>query len=82
MNKVKVLFFATLRDKAGKASADIELAEGSTVTALKQHLLQLFPALPQSSSTILVAVNNEYAFDEDVIPADAEIALFPPVSGG
>jgi molybdopterin converting factor small subunit len=32
--------------------------------------------------TILVSVNKEYAFDEAAIPQDAEVALFPPVSGG
>ena len=30
----------------------------------------------------LVAVNQNYAFDEDTIPENAEVALFPPVSGG
>jgi molybdopterin synthase catalytic subunit len=29
-----------------------------------------------------VAVNKEYSFDEDLIPRGAEVALFPPVSGG
>jgi molybdopterin synthase catalytic subunit len=27
-------------------------------------------------------VNKEFAFEQDVIPNEAEIALFPPVSGG
>lgn len=31
---------------------------------------------------LLVAINKEYAFDGEQIPANAEIALFPPVSGG
>jgi len=30
----------------------------------------------------LVAINKEYAFDQEEIPQGAEIALFPPVSGG
>jgi molybdopterin synthase catalytic subunit len=30
----------------------------------------------------LVSVNKEYGFDEDIIPDGAEVALFPPVSGG
>jgi len=30
----------------------------------------------------LVAVNKEYAPDEAAIPRNAEVALFPPVSGG
>ena len=30
----------------------------------------------------LASINHEYRFDESEIPADAEIAFFPPVSGG
>jgi molybdopterin synthase catalytic subunit len=30
----------------------------------------------------LVAVNREYAFDDDIIPEGAEVGIFPPVSGG
>ncbi len=30
----------------------------------------------------LISVNQEFAFDDDIIPENAEIALFPPVSGG
>lgn len=82
MIKIKLLFFATLKEKAGVAKADLELPDGSTVADLRQALLGKFPYLPQSSSTILVAVNGEYAFDGDPVPDGAEVALFPPVSGG
>jgi molybdopterin converting factor subunit 1 len=82
MNKVKVLFFATLKDKAGMSETELELASGATVADFKRTLLARFPSLPQAGSTMLVAVNQEYAFDADAIPAGAEIALFPPVSGG
>jgi molybdopterin converting factor small subunit len=30
----------------------------------------------------LISVNKEVAFDDEVIPSGAEVALFPPVSGG
>lgn len=82
MNKVKILFFATLKEKAGTAQAELELPVGTSVAALKKLLLELFPNLPNNSSSMLVAVNKEYAFDKEEIPAGAEIALFPPVSGG
>ncbi|MEX1143439.1 MAG: molybdopterin converting factor subunit 1 [Anaerolineales bacterium] len=82
MIKVSVLFFAILRDKAGTASSELDLPEGENVAGLKQALFARFPNLPQHSSSMLVAVNKEYAFDQDVIPNGAEIALFPPVSGG
>ncbi len=82
MNKVKILFFATLKEKAGTAQAEFELPEHISVAALKNLLFERFPNLPRSSSSMLVAVNKEYAFDKEEIPIGAEIALFPPVSGG
>ena len=82
MNKVNVLFFATLKDKVGVPAAELALPDRLTVAGLKQLLFERFPNLPQSSSAVLVAINKEYAFDLEEIPAGAEIALFPPVSGG
>jgi molybdopterin synthase catalytic subunit len=82
MNKVKILFFATLKDKAGSTQAELELPEHTSVALLKKILWERFPNLPSSSSAMLVAVNKEYAFDQEEIPIGAEIALFPPVSGG
>ena len=32
--------------------------------------------------TVVVAINREFAFDDALIPAGGEVALFPPVSGG
>jgi molybdopterin converting factor small subunit len=40
--KVKVKFFAALRDLAGLKEADIELPDGSTVTDLLQELTNRF----------------------------------------
>ena len=82
MNKVNVLFFATLKEKAGTASGVLELPEGTNVATFKQLLFQRFPNLPRHTSSLLVAVNKEYAFDQEEIPNGAEVALFPPVSGG
>ena len=82
MSKVHILFFATFKDRAGVKEAELEIAEGTTVADFKQLIGEQFPALAEATSSMLVAVNKEYAFDPEVIPADAEIALFPPVSGG
>ena len=41
-----------------------------------------YPDLQSSLGTVLVSINREYAFEEAVIPLNAEVALFPPVSGG
>lgn len=82
MNKIRVLFFATLKDRAGRKEATVELPENGKVGDLKTRLLEEFPGLEASLGSVLVSVNREYAFDEDIVPEGAEVALFPPVSGG
>ncbi len=82
MHKVTILFFATLRTRAERTSMDLELENDTTIAKLKEILVAQIPALEASLPSTLVSINREYAFDEDVIPENAEIALFPPVSGG
>lgn len=82
MSKVKLLFFATLRDRAGTKSAEVELPDGTTVAALKDRISQDFPNLKSSIPSVLVAINREYAPDEMIVPDGADVAFFPPVSGG
>ena len=82
MNRIKLLFFATIRDKAGTRSMDLDIPNEMTVRQLKEKLGIEHPNLKDSLKSILVSVNKEYTFDDVVIPSNAEIALFPPVSGG
>lgn len=83
MPHVKVLFFATLRDKAGTRSIELELPAGMTIGGLKNLLVAQFPNLDELlMEHCLASINHEYQFDEVEIPDQAEIALFPPVSGG
>ena len=42
----------------------------------------MFPNLKTNMDSIIVAMNHEFAFDENLVPDGAEIAIFPPVSGG
>jgi molybdopterin converting factor small subunit len=30
----------------------------------------------------VISINREFAFDDSVVPENAEVAMFPPVSGG
>ncbi len=82
MNKVKVLLFATLRDRAGTKELTLQLGDGATVRSLKDVLQNSYPSLGPALGSVLVSINREYAGDEDLIPIDSEVALFPPVSGG
>jgi MoaE-MoaD fusion protein len=82
MMDISVLFFATLKDLAGTNRTALELPEYARVSDLKRQLGQQYPQLESRLGTTLVAINQQFAFDDDLIPAGAEVALFPPVSGG
>ena len=82
MNRVKLLFFATIRDRAGTRSMELDIPSDLTVHGLKEKISQEYPNLKESMSSVLITINREYAFDEALIPENAELAMFPPVSGG
>lgn len=77
-----VMLFATLRDYAGSKTVDLEVPEGTTVLEMKGILAQTYPRIGTVQHSIMTAINREFVADEQVIPLGAEIALFPPVSGG
>lgn len=82
MNQVKTLFFATLRDRVGIRSVEIQIPVQTNVAVFKTLMIERFPTLKGLMDHMLVSVNQEFALDDVVIPENAEIALFPPVSGG
>ena len=82
MNRIKLLFFATIRDRAGSRSMELDVPEDLTVQGLKDLMATDYPNLKDSMKSVLITINREYAFDEAVIPQGAEMAMFPPVSGG
>ena len=82
MNRIKLLFFATIRDRAGTKSMELDVPENLTVQGLKDKIAEEYPNLKDSMKSVLITIDREYAFDEAIIPQGAEMAMFPPVSGG
>jgi molybdopterin converting factor subunit 1 len=80
--QITLLFFATLKDRAGIGRDKVELAEGTNVGELKRLLAERYPGLGAALASALVSINHEFAFDNDLLTENAEVALFPPVSGG
>jgi len=80
--KLNLRLFATLKERAGTSKLEIELPEIATVETLLSILAVQAPALASSLKTVLVAVNNDYAFPDQMLFPNDVIALFPPVSGG
>jgi molybdopterin synthase sulfur carrier subunit len=84
--KVKVLYFASLREKLGRDAEEIELPAGvATVAALRSHLRGRGGDYENSfSEKILIraAVNQDMVQPSAAVKAGDEVAFFPPVTGG
>ena len=78
--KVNVLAFGIAKDIFGGSTIALNIP-GNTASDLKTVLEQQFPRLKQLHS-YMIAVNNEYAYDNSMLTETDEIALIPPVSGG
>lgn len=81
-HKVKVRVFARARELAGADAVDVELASGASVADLRHQLASDYPPLAGLLARCAIAIDDEFAEDEAIVPAGAEIALLPPVSGG
>ncbi len=81
---IKVLYFARLREKFGRAEESMPFSAG-TVGALLELLRNRGPVWSEQLSAdrnYRVAVNQVLADASTPIKAGDEIAIFPPVTGG
>ncbi len=84
--RAKILYFAWLREQIGTAEEIIELPpEISNVAELIQLLARRSPNHARAFAkpdTIHVALDHRHASHTAPLNGSAEIAFFPPVTGG
>jgi len=80
--KLRVLYFAALRERAGTSSSLRELAGPITVGALWDEIRREHPALADFRGSVAFAVNQEYVDSKMTLQDNDEVAFIPPVSGG
>ena len=81
-NRCNVLLFAQAADAVGTPQVAFDLPSDATVADALNEMCRQYPALAPLRRHVAVAVNERYAKAGDVIPAEATIAIIPPVSGG
>ena len=80
--RVRVRFFATLRERAGASEIERVLDRPSTVAELWELLCTEHPKLAGFGGRIAFAVNQEYVDSKMTLQDNDEVAFIPPVSGG
>ena len=79
---IRVLFFASLADIVGVRERTLEPAEVSDVISIFNRFAVEFPAMEAHRSSVLFALNSEFARSSSKVADGDEVAFLPPVSGG
>jgi molybdopterin synthase sulfur carrier subunit len=80
--KVRVQFYAQLRDLAGVRDLDVDLREGATVRDLLEQIYARYPALRVHDKSILIGAGVEFVDRNYSLSPGEELAIMPPVQGG
>ncbi len=82
--KVRVRYFASIREALG-AGDELELAASATVGAVRDALLARSDAHARALArgrALRCALNQTLCDETAVVGEGAEVAFFPPVTGG
>lgn len=82
--KVTVKYFASIREAIGVASEQRE-TEATTLGALRDELIALGGAYADSlarGKSVRLALNQVMCQESAALTEGAEVAFFPPVTGG
>jgi MoaE-MoaD fusion protein len=83
MGQLRVHFFASARQAAGRSEATVQCEEsGISEAVFWERLIADFPTLAALRGSVRLAKNCEYLAAEECFSPQDEVALIPPVSGG
>ena len=84
--KLKVLYFARLRERLGVTEETVELPDGMGMVAMLLDVLRardgVWAEELAAGKNFRVAVNQDMAGMEAPSEDSDEVAIFPPVTGG
>lgn len=80
--RVRLLYFAVLRDIIGKSEEVVDLPEGTRAVEIWQRLRATHGELAAYERPPMTAVNEEYVDAASPLRDGDEVAFIPPVAGG
>ncbi len=78
---LKLVAYGIAKDILGGSEMELEIATEQNIGALKEHLVDKFPAF-QKLTRFSMAVNEEYQEEDFILSEGDEVVIIPPVSGG
>jgi molybdopterin synthase sulfur carrier subunit len=82
---IRLLYFASLRDRLGSSGEELEANGIKDIASLKALLSQRegeWADVFARDELLLAAVNQEMAQDQTAVEDGDEVGFFPPVTGG
>ncbi|MEB3213029.1 MAG: MoaD/ThiS family protein [Leptolyngbyaceae bacterium] len=80
--RVTVKLFAAYQEAYGVPEIQMELAEGTPVSAVRDRLIADKPELEQWRDLTRLGINLQFVEPDTVLRDGDEVVLIPPVSGG
>jgi molybdopterin synthase sulfur carrier subunit len=80
--KIRVRYFASLREIVEKSEETLAVDDGATVSAVRAALQARYPRLQTILERSLCAVNRAYVPAETVLHDGDELVFIPPMGGG
>ncbi len=84
MKNITVKYFASIREAVGQGSEPLATA-AATLGALRAELVArggTYAEVLATDKAVRLALNQTMADDTAALPDGAEVAFFPPVTGG
>ena len=84
MNRITVRYFASIREALGTGQEAVETT-AATLGALRDELIARGGAHATSLArgrAVRMALNQNLSAEDAALPQGAEVAFFPPVTGG
>ncbi|WP_145171089.1 MoaD/ThiS family protein [Gimesia aquarii] len=82
VQQIHVKLFARAKELVNSELISVTISEGMTVEQLRLAIAEQYPELQPLSNQLLIAIDNAYAGESQILNPEQEVACFPPVSGG
>lgn len=80
--RIRLLYFAVLRDITGKSEEVVEMPNGTRAQELWNRLRDKHDALGGYEKPPMTAINESYVSADQLLRDGDEVAFIPPVAGG